>query len=67
MQRLGDLLGLHVLEHLVAHGFVELWQRRGLEVLAERGDEAGALLGTKKLDQVGKIGGVEIERERPRP
>ena len=39
LQRLGDRLVRHLLEHLVAHAFVELGQRRGVEVVAKHGDE----------------------------
>ncbi len=67
MQRLGHLLGRHVLEHLVADRLVEFRQRSGLEVVAQCRDEARALIGTEQLDQVGEIGRVQFEGERPYP
>ena len=63
LQGLGHLLGRHVLEHLVAHRLVELGQRRGLEVVAEHGDEDAARLGTQQLDQVGKVGFMQRQRQ----
>ena len=63
LQGLGDLLAGHDLEHLVAHRLVELGQRRGLEVVAQHGDEDAALLGTEQLDQVGKVGFMQRKRQ----
>ena len=63
LQRLGHLLARHGLEHLVAHGLVEFGQRRGVEILAERCDEHGALLGPEQLDEIGKIGLVQRKGE----
>ena len=63
LQGLGHLLGGHRLEHLVAHRLVELGQRRGLEVVAQHGDEDAALLGTQQLDQVGKVGFMQRQRQ----
>ena len=63
LQRLGHLLGRHLLEHLVAHRLVELGQRRGLEVVAKHGDEDAALLRTQQLDQIGEVGLVQRQRQ----
>ena len=63
LQRLGDLLGGHDLEHLVAHCFVELRQGRSVEIPAERGDKRPALLGAEELDEIGKVGRMQLERE----
>ena len=57
------MLGGHDLEHLVAHRFVELGKRRGIEILAERGNERRALLGPEQLDEIGKVGPVQRKGE----
>ena len=63
LQRLCHLLGRHVLQHLIAHPLVELGQRRGLEVVAEHGDEDAARLRTQQLDQVGEVGFMQRQRQ----
>ena len=63
LEGLGDLLVRHLLEHLIAHAFVELGQRRGVEVVAQRGDERLALVRAQQLDQVGEVCFMQIERE----
>jgi hypothetical protein len=64
LEGLGHLLGGHVFEHLIAHRFVELGQRRGVEVLAESGNERPALLRAEQLDQIGEVGLMQRQRER---
>ncbi len=63
LEGLGHLLGGHLLEHLVAHRLVELGQRRGVEVLAECGDERPALLGPEQFDQIGEVGLMQRQRQ----
>ena len=63
LERLGDGLVRHLLEHLIAHAFVELGERRGIEVAAEHVDQWLALIGTQQLDEIGEVCFVQIERE----
>ena len=64
LERLGDLLRRHLLQHLVAHAFVELGQRRGIEVAPEHLDQRLALIGSQQLDQIGEVCFMQRQRQR---
>ncbi len=56
---LGDVARRQVLEDLHADRLVELGERGEVEVVAEKADQPGTLVGVERLDQVGDIGLVE--------
>lgn len=59
LDRCGEILGRHRLEHVVSDAFLQLGQRVGIEIPAEHLDEAGALLGGDLLQKVRKVGFVK--------
>ncbi len=65
-QRLGDLLGRHFLENLVANRLVELGKRRGLKILTQRLDKLGAPVLPENFEKIGEVRLVQIDGQGAR-
>jgi hypothetical protein len=61
----GDRLRRQFLEDLLADRFLDLGQRREVELTAQELDEARPKLGVERLDQVAGVGLVQVAREQP--
>ena len=62
----GDLLRLHLVDHVLADVLVELGIDVGVDDSGQRLDQVVALVAGGELDQVGDVGGVKLGSTRAR-
>ncbi len=63
---IGDLLRLHLVDHVLADVLVEFGIDVGVDDSGQRLDQVGALVAGRQLDQVGDVGGVKLGHQRAR-